>query len=364
VRIGIDARAAGEVPAGHGRYARELLRSLASLDVDHRFVLYARRRWPCEELDERFEWRLGKGPFPVWQLAAGRDANRSCDVYLATAGYLVAAALRIPFAVVVHDLVAFDPSFGAPRGSLPARATLALAARRSDAMLAVSESTRRDLVARYPGAAGKTSVVYEAADPAFGEPRADCADLLRRLGVETPYVLATGTLEPRKNLPRLIEAFAGLPDNVVGARRLLLAGAKGWAARDTETWVSRHAGRVQALGYVSDPDLACLYQQADVFCYPSLYEGFGLPVLEAMAAGVAVITSNVSSLPEVGGDAAAYVDPMDVASIRDQLELLLSDSSARAELARRGPRQAARFSWRRTAEETLATLMAIGPARA
>jgi alpha-1,3-rhamnosyl/mannosyltransferase len=354
--IGIDARAAAEVPAGRGRYVRELLRSLARLEHRHRVLLYARERWDCRDLDERFEWRLISGRDPLWQLPAARAAGRDCDVFLATTTYLMVALLRIPSLAVVFDLVPFQSDLGAPTGSLAERGTLQVAVRRARVLLAISDATRNELVERFPRAGYKTRVTPLAADERFNtdaEP-----DERSRLGVERPFVLALGTIEPRKNLERLIRAYVLLPEELRRRFDLCLAGATGWKTGSILELAEQHRGSVRRLGYVADEDLPALYRSAELFVYPSLAEGFGLPVLEALGCGTAVITSNVSSMPEVGGDAARYVNPRDVNDIRIALEELLSDDAKRAELAARGPAQAARFSWRRTAEETLAAIEA------
>ena len=165
-------------------------------------------------------------------------------------------------------------------------------------------------------------------------------------------MLAAGTLEPRKNLLRLIRAHAALPPELGRAHPLLIVGPRGW---EEEEIMGAAAGgeNVRLAGFVPDADLAGLYAGCSVFCYPSLYEGFGLPVLEAMAAGAAVLTSNVSSLPEVGGDAVAYVDPRDETAIARALEVLLQSPDERARLAERARRRAAEFSWERVAEAIL-----------
>jgi alpha-1,3-rhamnosyl/mannosyltransferase len=354
--IGIDARAAAEVPAGRGRYVRELLRHLAGLDHQHRVLLYARRTWDCPELDQRFEWRMVEGRDPLWQIPAARAAKRECDVFLATGSYLMALFLRIPSLVVVFDMVPFHKDLGAPTGSLAERGTLRFAVRRAKALLAISEATRNELVDRFPAAAAKTKVTTLAADERFN---ADAEpDERERLGRERLYVLALGTIEPRKNLERLIQAYVGLPDELRSRFELCLAGPVGWKTGPIMETLAKHADSVRQLGYVEDDDLPALYRCADLFVYPSLHEGFGLPVLEALGCGTAVITSAVSSMPEVGGEAARYVNPRDVIDIRRVLQELLEDDVARAELAARGPAQAARFSWRRTAEETLEAIEA------
>ena len=182
-----------------------------------------------------------------------------------------------------------------------------------------------------------------------------------RYHLERPFVLAAGTLEPRKNLVRLMDAFAALQPELIETHELVLVGPRGWET--SEIFDRAHALRtsVRVLGHVSDEDLAALYHLCDVFGYPSLYEGFGLPVLEAMSAGAAVLTSNVSSLPEVGGDAVAYVDPREVDSIRAGLEQLLISPHERARLGKLARRRAPLFSWSRTAGEMLAGLTALGP---
>jgi glycosyltransferase involved in cell wall biosynthesis len=360
--IGIDARAAAEVPAGRGRYVRELLRHLAGLENDHRFLLYARSEWACPDLDERFGWRLVPAGEPLWQFRAARRASAECDVFLATNTYLMAGLLRVPSLAVVFDMVPFQRGLGAARGSLAERATLRVAVSRAAALLAISSATREELVARFPAAAAKTRVTLLAADESFGPEAGQRDDVPRRYGIERPYVLAAGTLEPRKNLPRLIEAFAGLPEELRRRFELCLAGAPGWSTDETFDSIARHGEFVRTLGYVPDEDLPALYATAELFCYPSLHEGFGLPVLEAMSCGTAVITSRLSSLPEVGGDAVRYVDPRVPDDIRSALRELLTDPAKREDLARRGTARAAGFSWRDTAARTLAEIeRAAGP---
>jgi glycosyltransferase involved in cell wall biosynthesis len=346
MRIGIDARAAAEERAGRGTMVRELLLALARSDADHEFDLVARGPWDAP-LDERFAWRRIDRPDPAWNLIAGTTAHRHADVFLSTNSYLTAWFTRIPAVVTVCDMVAFDDALAPQRRARwIERATLPRADRRAAALTAISEATARDLTTRFPRAAGKTTVTLLAADERFAEdgPRA-------QLGA--PYVLAVGTLEPRKNLPRLIEAFAGLD----GPHELVLVGAAGWDTAETDAAIAG-AEHVRRLGHVSDEELRALYRGAALFAYPSLYEGFGLPVLEAMAAGAPVLTSNLSSLPEVGGDAAFYCDPRDVSSIREGLARGLAEGPARVAAGRA---HAAAFSWDRHAAQTLAVLAEVGP---
>jgi glycosyltransferase involved in cell wall biosynthesis len=344
MRIAVDARAAAEVPAGRGRYVRELLHAFAALPDDHEYILLARSEWTEFALDERFSWRLLGLPDPVWSMAAAA-ASRGADAVLATNSYLLAAATSCRAVATVHDLVAFDPELRLPRGSAAERLTLPLAVRRRQPLLCVSEATRGALVERFPRAAPLAHVVPHGVESRFFVDRP-----------EQPYVLMTGTLEPRKNVVRAIEAAAALPDPLRKRFELVVAGPRGWHTDEIEAALARHGDSVRQLGHVPDPELPDLYAGASVFLYPSLREGFGLPVLEAMAAGTAVVTSGLSSLPEVGGDAVRYVDPYDVDSIRAGLEELLRDGERRTELAAAGRERARSFTWERTARETLALL--------
>jgi alpha-1,3-rhamnosyl/mannosyltransferase len=358
LRIGIDARAAAEEKGGRGTMVRELLAALARSSAPHRFELYARTAWHGAALDGRFRWRLTRQGDPWWNVRAGAGAHEACDVFLSTNSYLTAWFTRVPTVLVVCDLVAFDDALAPQRRArLIERATLPLAVRRADRIAAISRATADDLARRFPAAATKTAVTPLAADPAFATaPATDAPELVERHGITRPYVLAVGTLEPRKNLPRLIEAFAALPAGLRAAHELVLVGATGWQTDATLQAIAAHDDAVRALGHVSEPDLRGLYRGAALFAYPSLYEGFGLPVLEAMTAGVPVVTSHVSSLPEVAGDAALYCDPRDVGSIRDALALGLTDRVLARELVERGRARAAVFSWERHVAETLALI--------
>jgi glycosyltransferase involved in cell wall biosynthesis len=352
LRIGIDARAAAEVPAGRGRYVRELLRTLASRDDPHQYLLYVRRRWE-EPLDERFSWHERELPEAVWHLHTARAANGHCDVFLATNSYVTPWFLTIPTALVVHDLIPFQKGIHANRrAALIERLTIHRALRRSTAVLCDSHSTRRDLLRLSPAVESKSAVVQLAVSDEFRRRReaAELAEVRDRHGLKEPFVLCTGTLEPRKNLLRVLDAFARLPDRMRSEHQLVLVGPRGW---EFDEILRSAEGTARVLGHVSEEDLAALYQSCEVFCYPSLYEGFGLPLLEAMSAGAPSITSNVSSLPEVGGDAVRYVDPQSVDEIAAALNELLGSERERAQLSEKGRRRATEFSWAKTAAETL-----------
>ncbi len=357
ITIGIDARAAAEVPAGRGRVVRELLRSLAArTDDGWRCLLYAREAWSDEALDgdERFAWRPIGARDPWWHLLAARAAGRECDVFLSSNSYLTPLLLRVPTVTIVYDLVTFDPSMRPNRRStVIERLTLGGAVRRSAALVAISQATADALISRFPLAARRTVVAPLGVTPALGAClRAEEADGLPQPG----FVLAVGTLEPRKNLPRLVEAYAMLDPELQRRHPLVVVGALGWETGPTVQALRSLGDRCTMLGHVSDAALAELYRRCAVFCYPSLGEGFGLPVLEAMAAGAAVITSKLSSLPEVGGEAVSYVDPRQVPELAGALSTLLSAPDRRAQLSAAARARAATFTWQRTTERVLGAL--------
>jgi glycosyltransferase involved in cell wall biosynthesis len=389
LRIGIDARAAAEVPAGRGRVVRELLRALAAREEEHRYILYARTRWndAAVDADERFSWRLLDARDPWWHMRAARAANGECDAFLSSNSYLTTRFLRIPSVPIVYDLATFEPGMRPNRRSQAIeRLTLGPAVRRAAALVAISQATADALIARYPQARARTVVALLGVAPQLNgasEPTTQLngasTPLVQMDAASTPaaqrsaatdksaidvaaclpppgFVLAVGTLEPRKNLPRLVEAYTALPEELQREHPLVVVGALGWDTSGTLQALRSLGERCQLLGYVADAELAELYRRCALFCYPSLGEGFGLPVLEAMAAGAAVLTSNVSSLPEVGGEAVAYADPHSTADIAAALRALLDDETRRAQLSESARERARAFSWDAFAESVLSAL--------
>jgi glycosyltransferase involved in cell wall biosynthesis len=360
LRIGIDARAAVEVGAGRGRVVRELLRGLAQQQDEHSYLCFARTPWP-QQLDERFQWRIVDGADPLWHFRAARAASRECDVYLSSNSYLTPLFMRIPAVVIVYDLVTFEPDMRPNlRSTLIERATLGLCSRRAEGLVAISQATADALAARFPAAKAKTTVALLGTSPALA-PEAQSEE-----GPSPPppgFVLAVGTLEPRKNLPRLVQAYSSLERDLQDHHPLVVVGALGWETSETLAALQGLGERAVMLGRVSDATLAELYRRCALFCYPSLGEGFGLPVLEAMAAGAPVLTADNTSLPEVGGDAVEYCDARSVQSIAAGLGRLLASPERRAELVLRGRARAQGFSWERFAELTLRALEQAGSTR-
>ena len=266
-----------------------------------------------------------------------------------------------PSVVTVHDLGYLHyPQAHSLLSRLYLRLGTMMSVRAAARVVAVSEATKADLVAHLRVDPAKVVVVPEACPPGFvplSDHRAGVATA-RRYGIPSPYVVALGSIHPRKNLVRLVEAFAIARQRGRLTHHLALVGQMGYRGEAVAAAVARFKLRdaVTITGYVDSTDLPTLLGGADALAFPSLYEGFGLPALEAMSCGVPVVAANASSLPEVVGDAGILVDPLNVEAIADGLVRLLTDPRLRADYAARGLARARAFSWERAARETISVL--------
>lgn len=265
-------------------------------------------------------------------------------------------ACPVPLVLTIHDMSLFLHARTQPlRSLLTVRPLMPLAARHAAAIITISQHARCDIIRLLKVDPAKVHVVYNAPSQRY-QPVTDAAELdrvRRQYGLPDQFVLYVGTFEPRKNIPRLLRAFAQVR-RARPAARLVMAGQLGWKHRAIwqELEVQSLTDAVQWLGYVPGSDLPALYSLASVFAFPSVYEGFGLPVAEALACGTPVLTSQDSALAEVAGDAALLIDPLNVESIAHGLLRLLTDQSLCARLRLRGFRRVAEFSWARAAAET------------
>jgi len=349
--------------SGIGRYLDRLLAALPTALGTDELVVYAghtaspadtalftgwRRAWVSTDRPPlRIAWEHAALP-----LAARRDR---LDLFHGTMNVLP-RFLPCPSVVTIHDL-----AFLRWPQQVPARryrylsTAVRAASKRAAHIITVSEATKADAVELLGIDPGRITVAHLGVDSRFHPPSEE--DLLLFMtdqATDAPYILAVGNLEPRKNLPGLLRAFAQLAPDV--PHKLVLVGAEAWLTGEIHATLDRLrlGGRVRMTGFVSDDDLPLWYGAADLFVFPSLYEGFGLPVVEAMACGVPVVTSNVSSLPEVAGDAAVLVDPRDVDAIADGLCRVLTDADLSRRLRQSGRERAARFTWEETAARTVA----------
>ena len=360
MRVAIDARKLHDF--GIGTYIRNLLRYLARADHDTEYVIL------CHEPDLKITEQLG----PNFRAVLEKSPNYSLreqlhvpfvllrerpDVYHAP-HYVLPPAVPCRSVVTIHDCIhLMFPQYLPNRAAYAyAKALMWSAARRSDRILTVSESSKRDILHYFNVSPEKIVVVYNAIDERFAvEPSEDdLARVRERYQLDHAFVLYTGNIKPHKNLVRLIEAFEGLRKEGFDDLKLLIIGDEISKLPALRRAVHRHKLHkyVRFLGFVKDDTLAILYRLAAVFVFPSLYEGFGLPPLEAMASGTPVVTSNLSSMPEVAGDAAVLVDPYDPHSIKDGMSRVLSDQGLREQLRTRGLVRARDFSWERSVART------------
>jgi glycosyltransferase involved in cell wall biosynthesis len=363
MRIGIDYTSAVQQKAGIGRYTRGLVEGLARFDQDNRYKLFSAgkdqqfRFWPRNfslkelPLTERqltALWQRMRLPLPVELVTGLVDVYHSPD-------FVLPPVLAARTVLTVHDLSFMRH----PECSSEALLDYLMEAvprsvEQADLIVADSKSTRDDLVELLEVPEEKILVLYPGLESHFAPVRNE--HLLRRLldryDVRYPYILAVGTLQPRKNFVRLIEAYNILVRRYQIPHKLVIVGSKGWLYDEIEETIHalRLDGRVNLTGFVKDQDLPYLYSAAEVFAFPSLYEGFGIPVLEAMGCGTPVVTSSVSSMPEVAGDAALLVSPHDVEALASALWRLLDDVYLQNELCLRGFERVRQFTWRETAK--------------
>jgi glycosyltransferase involved in cell wall biosynthesis len=361
VKVGVDLQVLGRDRSGDETYWRNLASRFGSLRPKDDFYFYHTRPEAGESIrgfsGRSHARRLGfSNPFLRVPLSYPRLMRREpVDVFHTQYVGVPASGARL--VLTVHDL-----SYELYPETFPMNRALFLkltrwSARRAAAVIAVSESTKRDLVRLYGLPPEKIHVVMNGVSSSFRPPSPeDVARVRARFGVRGDYVLSVAARQPRKNLARLTEAFLSARRRGDFNLRLVLVGGRAWGPSDMagEAAEAVRRGDILLTGYVEEADLPGLYGGAAVFAYPSLYEGFGLPVAEAMACGTPVLTSNVSSLPEVGGDAAVYADPLSVAEISRALWETASNPERRREMRARGLERARLFSWDAAARKTLA----------
>jgi glycosyltransferase involved in cell wall biosynthesis len=364
VHIAIDAHSVGTGLAGNETYAANLVEALAEVDRENRYTVYVTQA----EAEARFGGRwahvgvrrtLPHTPLVRIPLTLSAELRRR-PVDLLHVQYTAPPLAPCPVVATIHDL-SFEhiPETFRLRSRVQLKLTVRATARRAAHVIAPSEYTRRDLVETYGLDPARVTAIPLGVSPRF-RPVEDAGEVGRvkgRYGIAGEYVLAVGSIQPRKNLARLLRAYSALrrARGRSNLPQLVLVGKQAWLYGDTlRTIEGEGLGRsVLLTGYVSEGDLPALYTGALLFAYPSFYEGFGLPPLEAMSCGAPVLTGDRTSLPEVVGDAALTVDPLDTDALADGLARLIDDDALRADLRERGLTRARRFDWRDTARMTL-----------
>jgi glycosyltransferase involved in cell wall biosynthesis len=385
LRIGIDYTSAVRQRAGIGRYTRNLVRGVAEIDTENDYVLFVAGGWgagdglgtwpsnfqirsvPFSERSMQILWQRLRLPIPIQALTGPLDLFHAPD-------FVLPPRAKMPAVLTVHDLSfirvpdCFVPGFRSYLERAVARSV-----RRADLILADSQNTKQDLVELMRVDPAQVTVLYPGVEACFCPVRDEevLMQVRRRYGLPYRFILGLGTLQPRKNFRGLVEGFGCLLaagsrhtalSRLVDDLQLVVVGGQGWMFEDTLAAVEAEGlrQRVHFAGFVEDRDLAAVYSLAVAFAFPSWYEGFGLPVLEAMACGTPVVVSDNSSLPEVVGGAGLLVDAADSAALADALLKILADEPLRRGLGSRGIERAKRFSWRNSAEQLLDVYQAMG----
>lgn len=370
MRIGIDCRtilnpSVGE-KAGVGHYTYYLVKHLLKLDKTNHYILFFDHRSSSVQEFKRKNVEIVRVPYSEYKkylpyayshVWVGRVLTKAkLDLFHSPAN-VIPLQYNQPSVVTVHDLAIYQhPEWFPPKQDFSVNVLVPKSLQKAKRIIAVSQSTARDIQKQFKISPKKITTIHEGYEPAKAPSKLSIHALRKSLHLKEDYLLYIGTLEPRKNIAGMIEAFDALvrrkPRRYKDVQ-LVLAGAKGYQFKENYKAIQAvQAGSVRYVGYVSAKDKAALLQGAMAFLFPSLYEGFGLPVIEAMAAGTPVITSNVASLPEVTGKAALLVNPSSSLSIQQAIEKIMS-AKTRASLSKKGKVQAKQFSWDRCAKETL-----------
>jgi glycosyltransferase involved in cell wall biosynthesis len=365
MKIGIDIRTASGEKAGKGWYTFHLVYNLLKVDKRNQYFLYTNIGIPGFEQFPNAQQRVigGKGIF--WHVGASRDVKREgIEVFFAPTSYIIPALLprAVKTIVTVHDLVAF-----LFRGTHNKKAVLVeklffkKMLKKTRFLLAVSENTKRDIINKFHYEEDKIGVVYPSADDDFKPVEKDSLkEFIESTKLPEKFFLAVGTLEPRKNYPNLIKGFYEFLKNNKDYH-LIIVGKKGWKFEGIYKLIEelKLKNHVHILGYLSGKSIMNLYSLAEALVFPSIYEGFGIPPLEAMKCGCPVIVSNTSSVPEVVGDAGLYINPKNPASIAGVLTKLVSNKDLREKLIAQGFAQSKKFSWTLSAKKLLDILRLV-----
>ncbi len=360
-RFGFDKKTGLPNRVGSGEFCFQLLNNLQKIDKRNEYFIYLPKAPTIDMPKESKNWHYVVFSGKLWTLLGLskkllKDKNK-IDIFFSPTHYL-------PFYVGKPSIISIlDVSYLHFSGLFKKKDLYQLklwgnfSIGKAKKIITISKSSKNDIIKSYGLSAEKVEVVYPGIklEKEIDMEKISMNDLKRKFGIEKDYILFVGTLQPRKNIEKLIEAFSRLKRENLD---LVIVGKKGWMIEDILAAPEKYGvlNKVKFLESVSDEELHSFYKNAICFVLPSLYEGFGLPVLEAMKYGCPVLTSNVSSLPEAGGDAAVYFDPKNAKDIAEKIDSVVSNEKLRKEMVEKGYRQAKKFSWEKSARETLRIL--------
>jgi len=370
--IGIDANEANVARrVGVSEFAYELLRQFEKLKTENeKFQIYLKDKPMSDFPVESSTWKYRVfGPKKMWtQFALPARLflhHKKPDVFFTPSHYAPRFSPVLTVISIMDLAYIHFPQMFAQKDLYQLKNWTKYSIKKARTIITISEASKRDILKIYKVSEDKVVVVYpgiRAMNNTLNPHVYPMQELKTKFAIRDKYLLFVGTLQPRKNITRLIEAFSLVRKAKKHDVQLVIVGRKGWLYEEILAAPDTYAVRadVKFLDFVSDDELGMLYEQAQCFVWPSLYEGFGLPILEAMQHDCPVITSNVSSMPEAGGDAALYVDPLDVKDIADKIEEVLSDKELRKKMIEKGKKQIEKFSWEKAAKETLEVLENVG----
>lgn len=367
IRIAIDARCLTGAYTGDRTYWLGLLRGVCALEHEHEILLYTHTpiTEPFLPLDARLKHRvLPASNLRWWSWKLFPDAANADGAQVAHVQYTVPARLQLPVVTTVHDISFRLMPYHFPlKHRILLNLTVPPSMRRAKRVITVSESSRQDILHVYRLPTEKVVAIPNAVDERLKPVAPERAEqaLRQYYRIGTPFVLMVGVLQPRKNLPLAVQAFAQavLPASL--PHRLVIVGKPGWGMDKLQSAITRWNVQSRAVltGYVPDEHLSLFYSAADALMYPSLYEGFGLPPLEAMQCGCPVLASDIAVMREVVDDAGVLLPPTDPVVWTQALHMVLTNEWTRQQMRERGFRQSARFSWKQTAEKTLAVYQSV-----
>lgn len=360
MKIAVDIREASKEKTGKGWYTLNLIQEILKLDSGNQYFLYTNVKNQLFDNFKNATVKVIKTSSFRWHFHVLKDIKaENADLFFAPTSYIIPAFApkTLKTVITVHDLVAFlFPSTHNRKAILIERLTLRKALRKTKAVLAVSENTKKDILQRFHYPEEKIFLTPCAASEFFKThlEATEVEGIKEKLHLPEHFILAVGTLEPRKNFSTLIKSFVIVkrkhPDY-----KLVIVGKKGWKYTNIENTLQKYHLEKDVIfpGYLEDKDLQKVYSLAKVFVFPSLYEGFGIPPLEAMCSGCPVVSSNVASLPEVIGDSGLLIDPKNAYKMADAISSLLTNTQLRNMFIERGWHQAQKFSWVESAKKAL-----------
>lgn len=367
MRIGINARYLQNVHTGIHNYLLNLILNLKKIDDKNEYLLFfgSNENVPVDILGAGFDYNISKMPTTnqlqkiLWAHLYLPHAikRKNVDIFHESS-FIAPLFKKCPTIITVYDLAyLYLPYAYTYRTRLYLKSLLSLSLKQSDIVIAISESTKDDIINNFPISADKIHVIYAGVDDIFRpfNDKEELEKVKKIYNIKGDFILTVSLISPRKNLISLIKAFKLLKDHNKISGQLVIVGKKGWLYKELFKEVAQSGLEEDIIlcGYIPTEHLLCLYNAAATFVYPSLYEGFGLPILEAMASGCPVVASNVSSMPEVCGEAALLVDPKDIEALALAISDIVSTHSLRLALIKKGLERVNMFNWRRTAEETL-----------